>query len=242
MTNLFVLAALSACAPKAPAVAPAPSPAAVEEPAPEAQPRTGPITLHMAKHLSHLSMAREAVLDGQLDAARGELTWLSEHHEVHALPELYRPFVTWMRETAEAGAQASDTAGIARSVALTADRCGACHAAVRAPVEFTPAPAPDQDPTMAAHMHRHRWGVDRMWEGLIEPDDGSWREGAAMLAEAPLGGEQGEGLAEGAGELAVELHALGRQAQTLKASEDKAELYGQVLAVCSQCHQDYRGR
>jgi hypothetical protein len=84
-------------------------------------------------------------------------------------------------------------------------------------------------------MARHRWAADRLWEGLIGADDGSWRAGLAVLAQPPLRwpelGDR-QGLAKSLQQLADQ----GLQRSTTDSLADRARLHGEMLVRCTACH------
>ena len=87
----------------------------------------------------------------------------------------------------------------------------------------------------AAHMLRHAWAADRMWDGLLTPSDALWESGATALSEDPLFLADDESGTEAA-VLAREVHLLGIEARRLQDPDHQAGIYGRLLGTCARCH------
>ena len=84
-------------------------------------------------------------------------------------------------------------------------------------------------------MARHAWAVDRLWEGMIGPDDDRWAAGLDVLAATPLPFTpltDAPALAAGLRELA-RAQLANRSATGL---DDRARAYGEILVMCAACH------
>lgn len=221
-----------ACSPKTAPVTPAPEsapPAAVET---EASP---PVASDMALHFPKAIMVRDAVVRGDLQDAKQSLSWLADHSEPQGLPEDSQPFQQAFKQTAQEGSEAQDLQAAAMAVSELGQACANCHATFQGPAASTAdlATMPVGDSTVA-HMLRHNWAADRLWEGLIGPSDDAWTLGAQALAEVPvtLHEEKDPAFAE----MATRIHTLGDQALTVPA-EERARLYGELLGTCVSCHE-----
>ena len=90
-----------------------------------------------------------------------------------------------------------------------------------------------------ASMRRHQWAMDRLWDALVVPSDDAWNAGALALAEAPLVPEQltpSKSPAPRVAELAQTVHDLGLKAASADRGDARAEVYGELLATCAECH------
>jgi hypothetical protein len=90
-----------------------------------------------------------------------------------------------------------------------------------------------------ATMQRHQWAAQQLWEGLVVPSDDAWSAGALVMSEAPLEPEElspGHSSAPRVGELALAVHDLGAKAGVSDRVSVRADLYGQMLASCADCH------
>lgn len=170
-----------------------------------------------------------AIAIGQLERARSEAKLIDSLKEPDALPE-WRSYIDRIRAAARDVVAAKDTAAAARSSAELGRECARCHEAGKTRVVFPKLPAPAADkPQMASHA----WAAARMWEGLIGPDDERWLLGARRLAETKvdLTAESGElGIADDVSRMRLLARRAGDQQQ------DRASLYGDLLATCAHCH------
>jgi cytochrome c553 len=207
-------------------------------PAPEPEPRAE-LAQHMADHFGIALQARDAVIRGEPDGARGALIWLAQHSYSGEVPDAW---AEWVRAMQAAAAVARDSDNLrvqAAAVANMAARCADCHRAQQAKVAFEPAgfeEALEPNPTepLQDRMHRHLWAAERMWEGLIADDPGRYAAGAAVLAEAPPTGGADPGL--GAHLKAVQ--ELGLRARKATTGEGRTNLYAEFLSRCAACHSE----
>jgi cytochrome c553 len=193
---------------------------------------------HMQQHLARINVIKSAILVGDLERVREPAIWLVDHEPLDQLDLIYEPFVLSMRGHARDVATAADIGAAARATARIAVDCGNCHRATGVEPDVGQAQEPPAWSDMASHMQRHRWAVDRLWEGLIGPSDGSWSRGIRMLAEAPLlGTEAGWDDAETEGDaLARRVHELGRDAASALTPEARVTVYAKMIAACAACH------
>lgn len=188
---------------------------------------------HMQEHFAQVTTIQDAVIRGDLAAVAEPAEWLARHRPVDSLPTGWEPHVAGMSLAAQDALDATSVEDAAVATAAMGAACGACHQAVGAGPQFTLGAEINTDRGLAAHMQRHRWAADRMWEGLIGPSDTSWTWGAATLRESAL---RPQGQAERIGELANAVHEIGAQAEGVSELGARATLYGELLATCAECH------
>jgi len=89
-------------------------------------------------------------------------------------------------------------------------------------------------------MARHVWAADRMWVGLLGPSNAAWLDGARDFQGGWL--DTQEVLVDP--EDRIQMRALVRHvydlgAEAAQATEPhrRAEIYGEFLATCADCHQ-----
>ena len=110
---MLLLIALMGCKkPQTPEVAPPPVEAEEKAPTgesgsanPELPPVKADLKAHMAVHLSVATSARDAVVRGDLEAAKEFMGWLARHEGPEDLPEdwqSYQPYVLAMSQSAKA--------------------------------------------------------------------------------------------------------------------------------------------
>jgi mono/diheme cytochrome c family protein len=193
---------------------------------------------HMSAHYTILTSARDAIIRGDLEAARESLTWLADHGSHEGLSDALAAQVAKMNEAAKVAVEAKSINGAAAGVAAIANTCGECHSAVSGGPSFDAPPPPPERTGVNWHMARHQWAADRMWEGMIMPSDTAWKLGVEALREDPLKSEElhsGE-MSENEERVAEWLHQMGEFGLSMNDSQARAEFYGGVLGNCSSCH------
>lgn len=229
--SLLPLAFLVACsgAPEPGAEAPPSTPAAAA-PTPQAQ-------VHMKSHFLKAYEAKDAVVAGRFEEARAPMDWLATHGQPDA-PATWGPYVEQMRAVARVGAGATDLIGAGAAVAGLAEACGSCHVGLEAGALFQVGEAPPEvQGDTRAHMARHMWAADRLWEGLVGPSEAAWGAGAAVLGgDVALFSEAHGALPEGVQDLADEVHALGVRARSAATPQARGEVYAELLLTCAACH------
>lgn len=188
---------------------------------------------HMQEHFTAVAAIQDAVIRGDLEAVAEPAKLLARHRPVDSLPAGWEPYVADMTLAAQRAVAASTLDDAAGATAAMGLACGACHQGSARGPRFTLGAEINTDRGVRAHMQRHRWAADRMWEGLIGPSDTSWVWGAATLREAAL---RPQGQPERIGELAAMVHELGAQAEDSSDPEARASLYGALLGTCAECH------
>jgi cytochrome c553 len=198
----------------------------------------------MAAHFTEGNMVHTALVFGNLDEAKVRARALAETTTPDDLPDGAEPFMDQMRSAAASVADAWVPEGAAVASGEVANACGSCHRMFGSGprVGLVWDPSPGGDPIQ--HMDRHRWAVDRMWDGLMIPSDDWWTRGTEALRELPL--EEHVISAMGGGKVAVaasrEVHELGHVGHGLTDPIKRAALYGKVMATCVDCHQRTRDR
>ena len=214
-------------------------------PEPEPEPKeteapTETVGDHMKEHFTQVKGAQEAVIRGDLEGLKTATQWMADHQAAVGLPDGWEPFVTEMKNAAQAAGAAPDLDAASAAVATMAKACGACHQATGTKPVFTISSPPPEDTGTVPHMVGHMWAADRMWEGLITPSDESWNNGVGVLAGAPLHGKAltGDEEKEDVDALAAQVHELATQGSEALDLDARADIYGKFLATCAKCHQD----
>lgn len=194
--------------------------------------------IHMHEHLVQLTDIKAEIVAGNLAGTREPAAWLADHEPMDDMPLVYEPFVQSMRGNALAILDAGDLESAAVGVSTIARDCAACHTAFGIDLKFGFDQEPPAWSDLESHMQRHQWAVDRLWEGLIGPSDGSWSRGITMLAEAPLKGTEASWDEEAThgDELASRVHMLGREAASALTPEARSGVYGRIVGTCAECH------
>ena len=187
-------------------------------------------------------IARDALIDGDLDAARSAAHELAEHDYAGAFPASWKHWVGEMQKQARALAIAADDAEAGQAVGALAVACGSCHRDQKGGFRLANAEAmPWRDPpeTITERMDRHAVGIEQMWFGLIAPSDDVWRAGTVTLTraplEAPLEGEEDPVDERSHAEL-ERLRELAKQARSAPTYAARAQVYGAAITTCAHCH------
>ncbi len=181
---------------------------------------------------------RDAVARGNLDGAKAEAKLLAELAIEGPTGELWKQLFDAMKSAAARSTSATDVKDAGRDVGLVARTCGDCHTRFGRPGVLIEPPGALR-PGVRASMQRHQWATERLWDGLVVPSDDAWNAGALALSEAPLMPEEltpGKTPAPRLGELAQTVHDLGRKAVSVERVDARANLSGDVLATCAECH------
>ena len=183
-----------------------------------------------------------AIAFGNLELAHREAGSIVKLEEPELLPE-WRPYLDQIRATARQIELAPDLVATAKMSALLGRRCAQCHEAASAKIVFPKEAPPPAGVKLPSHMAGHQWATSRMWEGLIGPSSDRWLEGARAMTKAPLAiVAEGDNLSPDtavSGDVA-RLRLLGTRAQVAKTQDDRANLYGDLLATCARCHAKIR--
>jgi cytochrome c553 len=191
----------------------------------------------MREHFSRGAEIRDAVIRADLQAVRAPARWLAEQPQ-DDLPPAGQPHIHEMQRLAAEVAAAPDIARAAGAVARLAAACGSCHTAVDATPTLIAALPRGEDETLAGHMRKHYRAADLLYRGLVVPSAHSWKSGAEALIGDPVELELQRGTTPSPeiAALARQLHALAEQARTAEDLKTRTDVYGQMLATCSECH------
>jgi mono/diheme cytochrome c family protein len=235
MLALAVVVLASACGGSAPADKPAETAAPVAA-APAPPPN---VPAHMDDHFAKATEAHNALLRGDLEAAKEPAKWIAEHQEVAGLAASAAPAIDQMKKGARQVAEATDIAAAAQGAAAMAVACGQCHAASGAIPPFPQAAPRAAKSEAGPHMIEHERALDLLYKGLIGPSARAWADGAKALKAAPLAGAklpQDPLLTKERLAAEAAVHALADQAAAATDFPTKTEVYGKLAANCASCH------
>ena len=194
---------------------------------------------HMHEHLSAVNKIKTAIIRGDLAAVREPARWLAEHPAPAEIPEGWTAHVEGMRMAARDALAATDSNAAAAAVSQMAETCGACHMANGVASRFADNVQPADELGSMAHMQRHQWAADRMWEGLIGPSDLAWGQGADLLLETPLSAREmhtQDDSVRSVRRMARRVHELAAHAMLEQEPGARADVYAEFLGVCAACH------
>ncbi len=232
-----------ACSSKDESKAPATKPTApvtkppVAPPPPARTNTTESVKSHMKGHFTAILGIQTAVVHGQLATAKRIAATLAEH-QPHG-------DIAWKQElksvtaTAKRLAEVTELSQATPLAAQLAGDCGSCHATMTTITSFKWSPVPDDKPDVRQRMQRHRWAIQRLWEGLVGPSSTSWTEGAEVLAGDALPAAKlvrDKASIPQVDKLAKQLQALAKQALTSDEPSARTKVYGELLGTCAGCH------
>jgi cytochrome c553 len=211
------------------------SASATDPPAKSAKPDPAALHFHMTRSFDVLRATERVLIRGGLDDARALARSLADAPEPSSL-EPWAKYNEAVRAKAAFTAAAPSIDEACRRITHIAKACADCHQATGASPEFASRPplVPDRD-TITARMARHRWAVDRLWEGNVGGSDEAWRAGLEVLAQTPIP------FASPTDDREPLARQLQQQATTsLRSSstklDDRATAYGEILVTCAACH------
>jgi len=243
MTTRWVLCAVLAVSSAGCATTPAePSTAGAWQPLRERSERK----VHMGHTFWDAVDARDALIEGDLEAARVAARSLRDRAYGDTVPGDWKTFIGDMRKHANDLALAPDLETAAIALGMISLSCGSCHwFADHGPVQLPDvqvvelAPGDEQ---LRDRMLRHVIASEQMWEGLIIPSDHVWHQGTLAFTRAPFAPpvDQGVVVDPEAHAQIEELRSLASKARVATSHKKRAELYGELVARCAACHAGQR--
>jgi len=191
-----------------------------------------PASSEMTRHFDALEAARDALIEGDVLAARDKLAVLERDVSADGHPSEWASYLTRLQSTLRAGTYTSNPQSVGRAIAASAAVCGDCHLDLGARVDLPMPPAPKDNVGVIPHMRRHAWAADRMWAGLVGPSPGAWADAAAVLADKPLyEAPEGKLMSDAARTYAEQVVKDGVGTLTAASEERRIELYGDFLGA-----------
>jgi len=198
-----------------------------------------PTQAHMYAHFDRTLEVHDALVRGDMERARRGAEWLATHQDAAMLPEGSERFSTLMRGQAGRVSEASELQEAAVAVARMASACGGCHEEYGIDPRFLMGAPPPGGSGAKAEMALHVWASERMWNGLVGPDDYAWTSGASALTKgwlSPRDVVADPSTRERVRELVQQVYQVGTRAGTVSDAQARAEVYGEFLTTCIDCH------
>lgn len=209
----------------APAIATTPKPHAA---LPNAEPIPTPPDPARALQWAHqgaATAARDAILGGDLSAAREPLQYLSHHGLASTWPRAFQPHVPrtqLMARVALRACEAGSVAEAARALAPLAAACGGCHASV------ANQRADRRMDLGASTMRRtHAAAPVALWLSLATPSEPAFLAATDALLALKSAADPAR---------LVGLRAAAAQARKAKTWIERAAATGTIYASCLDCH------
>jgi cytochrome c553 len=193
----------------------------------------------MYAHFDRTREVHDALIERKPAAVRSGANWLATHPDPGHLPHGSASLGKAMAVEAAYVRDAADLHEAARATARMAAACGDCHSTYGVDSRFMTG-APPTGSGVEAQMALHYWVSEEMWRGLAGPDDYAWNSGAQALTEGWLSPR--EVVADPASRvegqvLLRELYETGARAKDTTNPHERAELYGDLLDTCIDCHE-----
>lgn len=192
----------------------------------------------MHAHLAALDEIEYAVVRGDLEDVKQKSKELMAQLSMDGLPTDGQKQLGDLKGAAREAGEATSLEAASKAVARMTATCGTCHADLKTNVTLT---APVKPPTVAAvrgRMLEHYYSVEMMSMGLEAPSEELWKRGAQALRDAQVMKItlKDEKLTADLNAAEANFRDLGAKAAAAKPVEARADLYGQVLTSCGQCH------
>jgi len=201
---------------------------------PTAEPGEKPtgVAEHMKEHFARVKAVRDAVISGDFEATRAPSRWLAEHGAPKNIPDPWIPLVTDFRVMSGGLQDATGIEGVALALGPLARACGSCHLDLKANIKYSLPDSPTGD-SFRDSMARHRWAANLLWDAVVIPSNEAWTRGAEHFATTKLAPEKAAGIDE----LVENALFLGKKAVKTTDPTARGNVYGELLATCSACHE-----
>jgi cytochrome c553 len=193
----------------------------------------------MHRNLSRAVDIQTGVIEGDLERARRAAAWLVSRENRTSFTSEARGYEGEMLGYAALIAEGREMETVAIQAGQLAAACGSCHRALSGGPNFVVGSNAPGGGTQEAHMVRHLWAADRMWEGLVGPSEESWVAGARALArtETSLAPTFRAAIPPGVLEgLLSEVSLLAEEALSATGQNERGDVYGRMLFTCNRCH------
>jgi len=198
-----------------------------------------PLQAHMYAHYDRAEAVHQSLMHGEMGTAQESAEWIASHSEIHDIPPGTRRYDDAVRAFAGRVAQSTSLKDAAIAAARMGSSCGDCHQAQQVDPRFLMGTAPPGGGGPRAEMARHVWAADRMWVGLLGPSDAAWDEGARGFQGGWL--DTQEVLVDPENRARIRalvrhVYDLGARAVDATGAQERAEIYGEFLNTCADCH------
>ncbi|RLB54813.1 MAG: hypothetical protein DRJ42_07985 [Deltaproteobacteria bacterium] len=214
-------------------------------PAPEAEPvaeaDAPPASDRMQQHFTDVGIARDAVIQGDLEAVRAPLARIAAAEYGFDLPADWLQWVEEMQQSAGGYADSADLLAAANAVASLTESCADCHRTTLGGPAIAEETEPPHNEDLVGWMTTHAWGTEQLWIGLTAPSHEAWARGAAaIIGDGAI--SEAEGMNEALAPQLEAVQALGVRAREAGQPAEMAAVYAEILTSCADCHTALDGR
>lgn len=186
-----------------------------------------------------LAQARVATLRNDTVALRNFFQIVAKRDDLPGLTDRTRGLSRDSRIRTAPEGSAEIVVAAAEALADIGGACAGCHQRSGGGPSFDEAEVPEHVSGTVAHMARHQWAVDRLWEGLMAPSDPRWAAGVAALHDHALDAETMHG--ESGGESPSDfldwwIHQRGPVEAAAATPAARGETYAALMEACAACH------
>ena len=210
----------------------APEPA-VQQPPPAS---LAEVQKHMDDHFGRVREVEDAVIRGDLEAAKTPALWIADHQETTGLPAGTDSRVIAMKNSAKSVASSANIENAAIATAALIGACGGCHADARVSPRLPEVSEPTARAKLPGHMLEHQHAIELMYRGLVSPASGDWMRGAEALKTATLGGKSVPDASAEAVAAEARVHELAQRAMDAPSMSSRVTIYGSLIGGCANCH------
>jgi hypothetical protein len=197
----------------------------------------------MREHFTSVMAMHDAIVRGDVPAARAQARTIAERPEPPKLPQRAAPYLEAMRSAAARAAAQEDLEHLAGTAGAMLALCGDCHRGVG----VRPSPVLATQSKVGGpvgHMLEHKRAVDLMVEGLTVPSASAWTQGAALLGTAPMHRPDVQLAARIASDVRDkerQIHSLAKRAASAADDRTRLYVYGEIVQRCAACHSLHPG-
>jgi cytochrome c553 len=190
----------------------------------------------MKEHFTKVREVEEAIIRGDVEAARTPARWLADHQATSGFPPQTEQPLKDMQAAARSVANTENLNNAAVAAANLVGTCGSCHSAAKVEPKLPPPAQPAARSERARHMAEHQMAVDLMYRGLIVPVSGDWKKGAEALKAAPLRDPSLKDIQKEARAAEARIHELADRALAAPDKSSRVTIYGEIIGSCASCH------
>lgn len=191
---------------------------------------------HMKDHFTKVREIEEAIIRGDLEAAKAPAQWMADHQEVSGFGARADQRIMELKTSAKSVATANDIESAAQASASMVGACGRCHSAANVAPKLPKVADAAKGAERVRHMLEHQHAIDRMYYGLISPTTGDWMTGAEKLKAAPLRAKALTGVNPEVQAAEAKVHELADRALNAAEQSSRIAIYGSLIGACASCH------
>ncbi len=214
-----------------------PEVAAEEPPARDAAAAQTRVRTQMHAQLAVAVDARDAIIAGDLAAARDALMTATDFQMPAEIPFEWSTHFQSFQAAAARGAEAQDFEAASDAVSDMVLACSGCHQDFGVVLSGDAGSPPEDVDAAKMHMARHKWATDQMWMSMLGATDALWFRGVEALSVEPMHEHEAGDMTEEAAALADWIHEMSEFGEDASLeTETRSNYYAELLVTCAECH------